>query len=76
MTNLPPVDQAALTAAHKAVEDVLVDLRDNGISTLECANGIVIRSRDGEPSPVIRIGTREALEIGIKAYLAATIATL
>lgn len=67
----PGLDQDALTAAHKAVEDVLVGLRDHGVSTLEVANGVVIRGRNGEASSAIRLGTREALEIGIRAYLAA-----
>lgn len=65
------LDEDALTAAHLAVEDVLVDFRDNGIGVLGPANGFVIKYRDGQLSDVIRLGTREGLRIAIKAYLAA-----
>jgi hypothetical protein len=65
------LDDVALTAAHLAVEDALVDFRDNRISVLGPANGFVIRERDGQPSGVMRLGTRDGLRIAIKAYLAA-----
>ena len=63
------LDDEALTAAHKAVEDVLIDFRDNRISMLLAANGFVVRERDGSDSSIIRLGTREGLGIGIEAYL-------
>jgi hypothetical protein len=65
------IDQDALTAAHVAVEDVLIEMRDSRIGQLGPANGFVVRERDGSPSDIIRLGTRWGLEIGIKAYLAA-----
>lgn len=65
------LDPDALTAAHVAVEDVLVEMRDARMSVIGRANGLVIRERDGELSGVMRLGTRDALSIGIKAYLAA-----
>jgi hypothetical protein len=63
-----PVDQRALTEAHKAVEDVLIELRDLRVSVLT-ANGFVVRESDGTESSIMRLGTREGLEIGIRAYL-------
>jgi hypothetical protein len=65
------IDEVALTAAHLAVEDVLIDFRDSRIGILGCANGFVVNERDGSPSGIMRLGTREGLKIGIKAYLAA-----
>jgi len=64
------INEEALTAAHVAVEDVLIEFRDGGIGVLGCANGFVVNYRDGSPSPVMRLGTREGLRIAIKAYLA------
>lgn len=64
------LDQDALTMAHLAVEDQLVELRDARISIMGPANGLIIRERDGSESPWMRMGTRDALEIGIAAYLA------
>lgn len=66
------VDDAALTRAHKAVEDVLVTMRDSRLSLLNAANGLVINERDGTPSEHVRLGTRDALRIGIAAYLDAS----
>jgi hypothetical protein len=65
------LDEVALTAAHLAVEDALVDFRDNRISTLGPRNGFVIYERDGQLSGVMRLGTRDGLRIAITAYLAA-----
>jgi hypothetical protein len=65
------IDEAALTAAHKAVEDALVNFRDNRISVLNRGNGFVIRERDGQQSDILRLGTRDGLRIGIAAYLKA-----
>ena len=65
------INEEALTAAHLAVEDVLIDFRDSRMGVLGYANGFVVNERDGEPSPVMRLGTRDGLRIGIKAYLAA-----
>jgi hypothetical protein len=66
-----PIDGFALEVARLHVEDVLVDLRDADMSAPFCGNGLVIRDRNGEYSPIIRLSTREALMIGVRAYLAA-----
>ena len=58
----------ALSAAHGVVEDILIDFRDSGLSMLTAANGLVVRSRDRTPSSIIRLGTRDGLDIGITAY--------
>lgn len=65
------VDDDALEVARKAVEDVLIEFRDNGVFVL-VPNGFVIRYRDGSLSDVMRLSTRDGLRVGIKAYLAAT----
>lgn len=65
------INENALTAAHLAVEDVLIDFRDHGIGVLGPANGFVVRQRDGKESPIMRLGTRDGLRIGIQAYLKA-----
>lgn len=65
------LDQSALTRAHCAVEDVLIGFRDDRISVRGPANGLVVKEYDGSESSVMRLGTRDALEIGIKAYLKA-----
>ena len=73
-TNVKPMtdlDQDALTAAHVAVEDELVEMRDSRMSVLGPANGLIIKERNGSWSDVMRMGTRDALRIGITAYLAA-----
>ena len=49
-----------LERMRAAIEDELINRRDRGIGVL-CANGLAVRDRDGEPSPVIRISTREAI---------------
>ncbi len=66
------MDETAITRAHKAVEDALIELRDARLSVLGCANGLVINESDGTPSAVVRLGTRDALCIGIAAYLDST----
>jgi hypothetical protein len=67
----PVIDEEALAVAHKAIEDALVDFRDRRISVLDRGNGFVIRERDGRRSDIMRLGTREGLRIGLKAYLRA-----
>lgn len=66
-----PVDAAALEAARLAVEDVLIEFRDERISVLNARNGFVVREYDGTESSLIRLTTRDGLRIGISAYLAA-----
>jgi hypothetical protein len=64
------VDEVALTAAHLAVEDVLIEHRDARIGVLGPRNGFIVNERDGSPSPIMRLGTRDGLRIAIEAYLA------
>lgn len=65
------LDPAALTMAHLAVEDELIDLRDRRISVMGPRNGFVVMESDGRPfGPMLRMGTREGLQLGIAAYLA------
>jgi hypothetical protein len=65
------LNERALTLAHAAVEDVLIEFRDARISVMGPANGFVVKERDGSLSDIMRLGTRDGLAIGIKAYLAA-----
>jgi len=67
-----PINEEALTTAHKAIEDVLIEFRDRRISVLNRANGFVVREHDGRESSIMRLGTREGLRIGIEAYLRAS----
>lgn len=64
-------DPLTLTAAHLALENILVDMRDSGISIMNMnggpANGLVIRYRDGTPSDIIRLGTRDAVRLTLEA---------
>lgn len=55
-----------LEIGRKAIEDVLIDMRDSRIFVLR-NNGCVIKERNGEASHVIRFGPEVALRIGIKA---------
>jgi hypothetical protein len=55
-----------LEIGRKAIEDVLVDLRDSRIAVLR-NNGLVIKERDGKESDIIRMGPEHALRIGLKA---------
>jgi hypothetical protein len=65
------IDEQALYLAHKAVEDALIAARDNRTSLPGWANGLVVREADGTDSGIIRLSTRNALQIGIRTYLAA-----
>lgn len=56
-----------LTKMHVAVEDVLIEYRDSGISMLGPANGFVVKYKDGSPSDAIRLGTRHGLRIALAA---------
>lgn len=66
------IDEDALTAAHLAIEDVLIEMRDAQMFTMH-ANGFVVNEPDGRPSSIIRLGTRDGLRIGIRAYLNAIV---
>ena len=65
------IDEKALAAAHLAVEQVLVEWRDARLSVVNCANGFVIREKDGTESSIMRLGTRDGLRIAVTAYLKA-----
>lgn len=53
-------DRELMEKIRLKVEDELVDLRDRGYITPN-RNGLVVFEKDGEPSPVIRMGTRQAI---------------
>lgn len=60
-----------MAAAHLAIEDYLVMLRDSGmlIGGLNSMprNGFVIREKDGSPSEIIRMGTKSGIEMALMA---------
>lgn len=56
-----------LEVGRKAIEDVLVEWRNNRISEFNSGNGLVIRERDGRDSSIIRFRPDTALRIGIQA---------
>ena len=60
-----------LEIGRKAIEDELVWLRDERISILRGnnlrGNGLIIREKDGKESSTIRLGSEDALRIGLKA---------
>ena len=56
---------------HQAIEDALVDLRDNRTSVLNAANGLVIREADGGDSAVVRMTVRDAAWIAAGVVLEA-----
>lgn len=59
-------DPALLEIGRKAVEDVLIEFRDDRISVAR-NNGLVCKEKNGTPSDVIRLGTEVALKIALKA---------
>ncbi len=59
-----------LTAIHLAIENVLIEHRDNRISMPLCANGLVVREADGQGSEIIRIGTRVAIRLVLREFAA------
>lgn len=52
--------------ARRAVEDKLVELRDARIAVIR-RNGLAIADRNGNPSPIIRMGIEEGIRIGLEA---------
>lgn len=69
MATIEPPTAEELTALHVYIENALVEFRDERISMLNRANGLVIRERNGEPSSVIRIGTRDACAVIVRRFL-------
>ncbi len=55
--------------ARKAVEDVLIDMRDSRLSMVNRRNGLVVAEKDGSPSHIIRLGFEQAMRIGISAVM-------
>lgn len=56
-----------LEIGRKAIEDALIDWRDNRLSEFTRGNGLVVREKDGKDSSIIRFGPETALKIGMKA---------
>lgn len=55
-----------LEVARKAIEDELIELRDERIAVLR-NNGLVVKEYDGSSSNVIRMGPEDAVRAGLKA---------
>lgn len=55
------------TVARRAVEDHLVEWRDERLSMPLRNNGLVIKEKDGTGSDVIRFGPETAVRIGLLA---------
>lgn len=68
------VDDVALEAARKAVEDVLIERRDARMFVI-AGNGLTVRESDGSGSEIMRLRTVDGLHIGIRAYLNALAST-
>jgi hypothetical protein len=56
-----------LEVGRKAVEDELIEWRDNRLSEFTRGNGLVVREKNGDASSTIRFGTETALRIALKA---------
>ena len=52
--------------ARKAIEDELIEWRDNGMFVLR-NNGFTIRYKDGSPNEIIRFGPEVGVRIALKA---------
>lgn len=59
-------NNALIEVARQAVENVLIEFRDSRISVFR-GNGLVVREPDGKGSDVMRLGTDDAIRIGLKA---------
>lgn len=60
-------EELLLEAGRIAIENTLIEYRDQCISLPTRNNGLVIRTKDDKSSPVIRLGPEEALCIGLRA---------
>ena len=56
-----------LEIGRKAIEDELVQWRNDGLSTMMRGNGFCIKSKDGTPSSIIRFGPEVGLKIALQA---------
>ena len=61
-------DDKLLEVGRREVENVLIDWRDNRLSSVR-NNGLVIREKDGKDSSVIRMGAEDAIRIGLRAIV-------
>lgn len=52
---------------RRKIEDVLIELRDSGLSILGRNNGLVVKYKDGSSSDIIRMTIEDALRIGLLA---------
>lgn len=63
-------DPELLMAVHLKIEDLLIEMRDGGLSIMNArggpANGLVVRYSDGSPSDIIRLGTRDAVRLALE----------
>ena len=70
---LSEVTDDDISAAHLALEDQLVEMRDSRmfvwLGGRPPGNGLVIREKDGSDSATIRLPTRVAIEAAIKAII-------
>ena len=60
-------DDECLEIGRQAIENMLVEWRDNRLSELLRGNGLVIREADGKESSIIRFGPETALRVGLNA---------
>lgn len=60
-------DELMYTVGRGAVEDVLIDFRDSGISILGRNNGLVVKHLDGSSSDIIRLSIEGAVTIALEA---------
>ncbi len=69
MTDLTKIaeDEELLEIGRKAIEDTLIEWRDQRLSQPMRCNGLVVRESDGKESPIIRFGPETALRIGLRA---------
>lgn len=60
-------DERIVEVGRRAIEDTLIDFRDERISIMGRGNGFVVREADGTDSSIIRIGTPEGLMLALRA---------
>jgi len=65
--NILAENKKLLEVGRKAVEDVLIEWRDNRISEFNRGNGLVVREKNGRDSHIIRFGIETALRIALRA---------
>lgn len=65
--NIIAEDDTFMEIGRKAIEDALVEFRDDRLSAPTRRNGLVIREKDGSESNMIRFGPETALRIGLRA---------